>query len=345
LRVPPAVKYGGKVDCSPASFLCQENHKDRVKNLQSSKISPQLVLFMGILAASTASIFIRYAQVEVPSLAIAAYRMVLSGLILAPFALPSLRAEMRKLSRNELGLALLSGLFLALHFASWITSLEYTSVASSVVLVTTAPLWLAILAHLLLGERITRTTTLGLIIAFAGGIIVGVSDSCVQTVSGLQCPPLSEFVSGKGFLGNVLALIGAWTGAGYFLIGRRLRPKFSLTSYVFLVYGVAGLILALMVWVSATPVIGFSGQSYLWLLLLAVFPQILGHSSFNWALGHLPAAYISLPLLGEPLISTILALLLLNEFPSSIKIFGGLLILAGIVLGSVGQSAEAAPQV
>lgn len=316
-----------------------------MKNSQSAKISPQLVLFLGIVAASTASIFIRYAQFEVPSLAIAAYRMVFSGLILAPLALPTLRTEMRKLSRRELGFALLSGLFLALHFATWITSLEFTSVASSVVLVTTAPLWLAILAHLLLGERITRATSFGLIVAFIGGIIVGISDSCVQAASGLQCPPLSEFVSGERFLGNVLALIGAWTGAGYFLIGRRLRPKLSLMSYVFLVYGVAGLVLAAMVWVSATPAFGYSGQSYLWLLLLAIFPQILGHSSFNWALGHLPAAYISIPLLGEPLISTILALLLLDEIPSPIKIFGGLLILAGIVLGSLGQSAEPAPQV
>jgi len=316
-----------------------------VKNQQSTKISPQLVLFLGILAASTASILIRYAQIEVSSLAIAAYRMVLSGLILAPLALPTLRSELRKLSRGELGLAILSGLFLALHFATWISSLEYTSVASSVVLVTTSPLWLAILAHLLLGERISRKTSLGLIIAFIGGIIVGVSDSCVQMVNGLQCPPLSEFVSGERFLGNMLALIGAWTGAGYFLIGRRLRPKMSLTSYIFLVYGLAGLFLAVIVWATATPVFGFSGQSYLWLLLLAIFPQILGHSSFNWALGHLPAAYISLPLLGEPLISTFMALLLLNEVPSSIKIFGGLMILAGIVLGSIGQSAVSSPKV
>ena len=305
-----------------------------MKSSQSAKISPQIVLFLGILATSTASIFIRFAQVEVPSLVIAAYRMVLSGLILLPVALPARTAELRKLTRSELGLALLSGLFLALHFATWITSLEYTSVASSVVLVTTSPLWLAILAHLLLGERMTRSIILGLVIALVGGVIVGISDSCVQAVNGLQCPPFSEFIRGERFLGNALALIGAWTGAGYFLIRRRLRPQLSLTSYVFVVYGAAGFVLALIVWISAAPAFGYSPQIYLWLLLLALVPQILGHSSVNWALGHLPAAYISLPLFGEPLASTLLALVLLNEIPSPIKIFGGLLILAGIFLGS-----------
>lgn len=316
-----------------------------MKSQHAAKISPQIVLFLGILAASTASIFIRYAQVEVPSLVIAAYRMVFSGLILLPVALPSRSAELRKLSRRELGLALLSGLLLALHFATWITSLEYTSVASSVVLVTTSPLWLAILAHLLLGERITRLTLLGLAIALVGGVIVGISDSCVQAANGLNCPAFSDFIRGDRFLGNALALIGAWTGAGYFLIGRRLRPHLSLTSYIFLVYAAAGIFLALMVRISGAPAFGFSPPIYLWLLLLALIPQILGHSSFNWALGHLSAAYVSLPLLGEPLAATLLALLFLNEIPSSIKLFGGLLILAGIVLGARGQSAEKAAKV
>ncbi len=305
------------------------------------KFSPQIVLFLGILAASTASIFIRFAQQEAPSLVIAAYRMGLAGLILAPIALPSRSAELRKLSPKELGLALLSGLFLALHFATWIQSLEYTTVASSVVLVTTSPLWLAILANLLLGEEMRRATLIGLAIALFGGIIVGISDSCVEVTNGLQCPPFSDFVRGERFLGNALALVGAWTGAGYFLIGRRLRPHLSLTSYIFLVYGAAGLVLVVMVWLTGTPAVGFSGTTYIWLLLLAIVPQLIGHSSFNWALGHLPASYISLPLLGEPLASTLMALVLLNEVPSLIKVFGGALILIGIALGNRARSAEA----
>ena len=303
------------------------------------------MLFGGILAVSAASIFIRFAQQEAPSLIIAAYRMVVSGLVLTPLALPRRWPELRSLSRRELGLALLSGLLLALHFITWIQSLEMTSVASSVVLVTTSPLWLALLARLLLGEALSRRTAIGLFVALSGGVIMALSDSCDGPIGSLACPPLAEFVQGRAFLGNLLALIGAWTGAGYFLIGRRLRPSLSLTSYIFLVYSAAGLILALIVLASGIPAFGYSGQTVLWMVLLALLPQVLGHSSFNWALGHLPAAYISLPLLGEPLGTIFLAFFILGETPSSFKLVGAALILGGILLGSHTIRPQEVPQV
>jgi drug/metabolite transporter (DMT)-like permease len=311
-----------------------------MKKSNSLKISPQFVLFLGILAASTASILIRFAQVEVPSLVIAAYRMVLAGLIVAPFAIPSHSNELKALGRKELWLAALSGFFLAVHFATWIQSLEYSSIASSVVIVTTSPLWLAILARFILGERMGQWTVVGLVVGLTGGILIGISDSCVQGTSGIVCPSFANYLQGENFLGNFLALIGAWTGAGYFLIGRYLRPKLSLNSYVFLVYGIAGALLAFAVIVSGLPIFGYSWQSYIWMLLLAVFPQILGHSSFNWALGHLPAVYISLPLLGDPIGAIILGVLLFDEIPGSLKLIGAALILGGILLGSREQSVE-----
>jgi drug/metabolite transporter (DMT)-like permease len=311
-----------------------------MKKSNSLKISPQFVLFLGILAASTASILIRFAQVEVPSLVIAAYRMVLAGLIVAPFAIPSHSNELKALGRKDLWLAALSGFFLAVHFATWIQSLEYSSIASSVVIVTTSPLWLAILARFILGERMGQWTVVGLVVGLTGGILIGISDSCVQGTSGIVCPSFANYLQGENFLGNFLALIGAWTGAGYFLIGRYLRPKLSLNSYVFLVYGIAGALLAFAVIVSGLPIFGYSWQSYIWMLLLAVFPQILGHSSFNWALGHLPAVYISLPLLGDPIGAIILGVLLFDEIPGSLKLIGAALILGGILLGSREQSVE-----
>ncbi|MDA1330373.1 MAG: DMT family transporter [Chloroflexi bacterium] len=311
----------------------------------SRPISPQVVLFIGILAVSASSIFIRFAQAGAPSLVVAAYRMMVAGLVLAPVALPSRRTELRNLSRREVGLALFSGLLLAVHFATWIQSLEMTSVASSVVLVTTSPLWLAILAHLLLGERLARKTIMGLLVALVGGVIMALTDSCQVSGAAWNCPPIGEFVRGEAFLGNLLALIGAWSGAGYFLIGRRLRPHLSLTSYIFLVYGVSGLLLTGMVLLSGLPLFGYSSQTYFWMVLLALVPQILGHSSFNWALGHLPAAYISLPLLGEPVGTIILAYFILNETPGSFKLIGAALILAGILLGSRGSRGQEVPQV
>ena len=299
------------------------------------KIPPQLVLLLGIIAVSTASPLIRFAQGEASSLVIAAYRMGLSGLILLPLAVPRHNAELRKLTPGQLALAALSGLFLALHFATWILSLEYTSVASSVVLVTTNPLWVALLAPWFLKERLAPAFLIGLLVALAGGVIVAVSDSCAQTASGLVCPPLNEFVNGKAFWGDILALMGAWAGSGYILIGRRLRPRLSLAPYIFLVYGLAALALIGLVAVSGLPVSGFSPATYGYLLLLALVPQLLGHSSFNWALAHLPASYVSISLLGEPLGSTILAYFALGEIPGWLKICGAALILGGILFATL----------
>ncbi len=293
------------------------------------------MLLLGILGVSSASLLIRFAQHEAPSLVIAAFRMAFSGLILLPFTFPKHTAELRKLTRTELTLAALGGLLLAIHFASWILSLEYTSVASSVVLVTTNPLWVALLAPIFLKERLTPAVLLGMLVALVGSVVVGISNSCLQAGLGLQCPPLSEFIQGQGFWGDFLALVGAWTGAGYILIGRRLRPTLSLTPYIFLVYGLAALVLVAMVGFSGLPAFGFSPIIYVYMLLLALLPQLVGHSSFNWALASLPASYVSIALLAEPVGSTILAFFFLAETPSSLKIFGGILILAGIVLATL----------
>lgn len=300
-----------------------------------TRFPPQLVLIGGIFAVSSAALLIRFAQGEASSLVIAAYRMALSAIVLVPFTLPRYRGELRQLTRGELGLAILSGLLLAIHFASWIVSLELTSVASSVVLVTTNPLWVALLAPLVLKERMTPMIIIGMLVAFAGGAVVAMSDACIQPDGSLACPPLSEFVQGRAFLGDVLALVGAWSGAGYMLIGRRLRPTLSLTPYIFLVYGMAAITLVMMVAFSGQPVAGFSPAVYGSLILLALLPQLLGHSSFNWALAHLPASYVSIALLGEPVGSTLLALVLLNEVPSGMKILGAGLILAGILLATL----------
>lgn len=316
-----------------------------MKEPPQPSISPHIVVIFGILAVSAASIFIRFAQEEAPSLVIAAYRMGVAGLVLAPIALPRRQEELRSLGRRELWLALLAGLLLAIHFITWIQSLEMTTVASSVVLVTTSPLWLALLARFLLKEELQRRTLIGLLVALVGGVVIGVSDSCNGGGGGLNCPPLGEFLRGEAFLGNLLALVGAWTGAGYFLIGRRLRPRLSLVSYIFLVYGASGLILAATVFISGAPAFGYSPIIYLWMVLLGLVPQLLGHSSFNWALGNLPAAYISLPLLGEPVASTVLALFILGEVPSPLKVLGAALILAGIILGTQRNRGKSRPSV
>ncbi len=304
------------------------------KKNQHASLSPLLVLAIGILAVSTASVFIRFAQEQAPSLVIAAWRLSIASLVLAPIALTRRRAELSSLSRREFGLALLSGGFLAIHFATWISSLSYTTIASSVVLVSTVPLWVAFLSPFTIKEPMTRPVFLGMVLALLGGVIVGMSDTCSWEVGRLVCPLLSEFVQGKAFLGDLLALVGAITAAGYLLIGRGLRARVSLISYVFVVYGMAAICLVVVMLLAGGKPFGYPPVTYIWFFLLALVPQLIGHSTYNWALGYLSAAYVSIALLGEPIGSTILAYFLLHETPTVFKLAGALLILAGIYTAS-----------
>lgn len=302
--------------------------------LPSPRISPLLVLSIGILAVSTASIFIRYAQQDVPSMVIAAWRLSVATIILTPLVFIQKRDELSALKRRDLILALLSGFFLALHFATWITSLEYTSVASSVVLVTTTPLWVALFSPLVIKEPITRAILLGMLMSLVGGIIIGLSDTCDIVSAHLVCPPLAEFIRGEAFLGDFLALAGAWMAAAYVLIGRQLRGKMSLLGYIFLVYGMAAFVVIVIMLMFGQKALGYPSLAYFWMFMLALIPQLLGHSSFNWALRYLSAAYVSITLLGEPIGSTILAYFLLDETPTLLKVFGAILILFGILIAS-----------
>ena len=290
-------------------------------------------LVAAILAVSTASIFIRFAQADAPSLVIAALRLTFATLLLAPLALTRHREEIKGLTSREITLGIFSGLFLTVHFATWISSLEYTSVASSAVFVATGPLWVALLSPALLNERLTRAAIVGLTLALLGGAVVGLSDACVIQ-NGIQCPELDQVLQGRAMWGNFLALAGAWAVTGYLIIGRKLRAKISLISYIFVVYGISAIGLIIVMFVAGQSPLGYPIKTYGWIFLLALIPQIIGHSTFNWALGYLPAAFVAVTTLGEPVGSAILAFFILQETPSVIMILGGVLILFGIYLAS-----------
>ncbi len=302
------------------------------------RISMPFVLLTGVMAVSTASIFIKLAQDEAaPSIVIAAYRLSIASIALAPLALTRYRSELRALTKNQWLLALLAGIFLALHFAVWITSLQYTSVASSVVLVTTTPLWVAILSPLVLHERISHLAVLGLILALAGGVIVGISDGCTWQAGRIACPPLQSFLGGTASLGDFLALCGAWMATGYLLVGRKLREKMDLVPYIFIVYSMAAIVLVAILFGMGEKPFGYAPIVYLWFILLALIPQLAGHSIYNWALKYLPASFVSVALLGEPIGSTILAYFILQQHPGWITVSGAVVILAGIWLVSKAQ--------
>lgn len=302
--------------------------------LNKPRFHPLIVMIVGIMAVSTSSIFIRYAQQDAPSIVVAAGRLTFASLLLAPVALTRYRGELRSLSRRQVGLTMVAGAVLAIHFVTWITSLEYTTVASSVVLVTTNPLWVALLSPLFLKERITPMILLGIALALTGGVVVGLSDACTLDAAGLACPPAATFFSGRAFIGDALALLGAFAAAAYLMIGRGVRGGISLISYTFLVNGAAAVVLLILLVVSGNSLLGYPPRLFFWLLMLALVPQLLGHSTFNWALKYLSAAYVSVSFLGEPIGTVILAYFLLAEIPSGIKIIGAILILTGIAVAS-----------
>ena len=174
---------------------------------------------------------------------------------------------------------------------------------------------------------------IGMLLALLGGTVIALGDSC-QISGGLVCPSMSGFLHGDALLGNFLALVGAWALAGYLIIGRKLRSGMSLVPYIFLVYGVAAVALCTAMLVAGQRPTGFSGMTYVWILLLALVPQLIGHSTFNWILRYVPATMVAITTLGEPVGSAVLAYFILQEIPASLTLFGGVLILVGIYVSS-----------
>lgn len=293
-------------------------------NYNDPPVSPYFALTLGIFAVSTGAIFARLAG-EAPSLVIAAYRVMLASLVILPVAWFKARQEIMALSGRDILLALGSGLFLALHFATWISSLAYTSVTNSVVLVNTNPLWVGLLTPFFTKERITPVAKVSIGLSVLGGVIIGYGD----------------FALGEDALfGDLLALMGSICAAIYLLIGRNIRPRLSLIGYIMLCYGCAAVILWAMVLAMGLPVTGFSGETVAAFWAMALIPQLIGHTSYNWSLRWLSAGTIAVSLLGEPIGSTILAYLLFGEGLTWAKVIGGGLILAAIYLTSLPASSN-----
>lgn len=239
--------------------------------------------------------------------------------------------ELRTLTRNDILWAGASGAFLALHFGTWITSLEYTTVASSVVLVSTGPLWVAVLSMLVLRERVGGAALLGLALAIMGGVVIAGGKACTWN-GGLHCSPLDVTGDGRALWGDFLALAGAWAVSGYLVIGRRLRARLSLMPYIFLVYGFAAIGLLIAALAMGDLRLILPPAAYAWIILLAIVPQLVGHSTYNWALAYLPATLVAVTTLGEPVGSAILAFIILDERPGGLVLVGAVLIMAGIYI-------------
>lgn len=285
--------------------------------------NPHLALVSGVLAVSTGAIFARLA--ESPALVTAAYRVGLSMLILVPVAWWKTRWELRRLSLRDLRMAGLAGFFLALHFAAWISSLDYTSVANSVVLVNTNPIWVGLLSPFMAGERIGSRTLAGIVLGVAGGAVIGAGDFAAP---------------GRALFGDLLALAGGLCAACYILLGRNLRGRLSLTAYITLCYGSAAIVLWVFVLGAGMPVSGFGSSTWASLWGMAIVAQLIGHSSYNWALKWFSAGLIAVSLLGEPIGATLLAYIIFGEGVTVAKWFGGGLILVAICIAASGEEPD-----
>ena len=281
---------------------------------------PFLVLGFGVVVVSFAAILIRFAHAEgASSLAIAAVRLGVAAAVIAPFAWLRAGGEMLRLGRRELGLCLLSGALLAVHFWAWITSLEHTSVASSTALVTTNPLWVALASAILLRERPGGAAVAGIVLTLIGSVLVFAVDA------GRAPSPGSA-----PMLGNVLALVGAIAASGYLLAGRALRLRVSLLAYIWLAYSIAATLL-----LSASIATGISfkslpGAAWIFMIALALGPQLIGHTTFNWALRRLTATFVAVAILGEPVGSALLAYFFFGEQFNALHFAGFVLLLLGI---------------
>jgi drug/metabolite transporter (DMT)-like permease len=286
------------------------------------------VLFIGITSVALAAVLVKMALLEnVPALVVADTRLILAALILTPMTLRRHSAVLRGLDRRSILLIVTAGVFLAVHFASWVSSLQYTSVLISVVMVTTSPVWVGLLEVFVLKTRLNWAVVAGIVVTIIGSILLAIpqpeSDQAAVTLGN------SELIGGG------LALLGAITFSVYMIIGSKMRERLPLLAYLWGVYGTAAIVLLIFVALSGASFTGHSPTGYLLLLLITIFPQLIGHSSLNYALAYLSATYISVATQLEPIGSAIVAYFVLSETPTALQIFGSAIILAGVLVATL----------
>jgi drug/metabolite transporter (DMT)-like permease len=278
-------------------------------------INPYLAILVGVFAVSFSSILVRLCTA--PPLIIAAYRLIFTFCFLAPFALSGGASALRGMTARQVRLSAASGIFLALHFVTWFTSLKYTSIASSVVLVTIQPLFVVIGSFVFFRERVPGKALYGGLLAFIGSVVIAATDFQV---------------GGDAFIGDLLAIVAAIMVSGYLLIGRKIRGDVPLPAYTFVTYGASAIALAGASLAAGLPFHPYPGMDWLIFLGLALVCTILGHTVFNWVLRYVQASVVSVSVLGEPLGAILWAAVFLGENPTPRQAVGGGIIFAGLYL-------------
>ncbi len=274
---------------------------------------PFVILGIALVAVSNGAIFARLA--EAPPLAIAAWRVGFAVIVVLPLAITAPRTA--ALGRRAVACAAGAGIMLALHFATWIASLDHTTIARSVLFVSTSPIWVAVLRFLGGGGLPSGRTLAALALAIAGAAVVGGGGP------------------GGAWLGDLLALAGGLAMAGYFLCSRAAQSELAFRHYLGIAYGIAAAVLFAAVALTGTPASGFDPRTWWALAAMAAVSQLIGHSGYNWSLRHLDPLFVAVVSVGEPVLAALLGWWLLGESVDARTVAGGLLILAGIALATL----------
>lgn len=278
-------------------------------------IHPYIPIFIGVISVSLSAIFVKLANADAG--VIAFYRMLFSVLIMLPWFLMNYRHEVKELSKRDWLFSSIAGVFLAFHFILWFESLNYTSVASSTVLVTMQPLFAFIGTYLFFKEKITLKTIVAGTIAILGSILISWGDFQI---------------SGSALYGDILALVACALVTGYLLFGQDVRKRLSLVTYTMVVYSISTITLFFYIIAKDESFGPYPAMEWFWFILLAIIPNLLGHNLFNWSLKWVSTNVISIAILFEPVGAAILAIFIFEEYLSATQIIGGLIVLAGILL-------------
>ncbi|MFB6274653.1 MAG: DMT family transporter, partial [Halothece sp.] len=299
--------------------------------IQTQKLGQVLiVLLFGVVGVSTAAIFIRLClQVAEESglgfsLFIAACRLMIASLIIVPFVQPS---SLSKVPKKGYWHAIAAGITLSIHFAAWITSLSFTSIAASTTIVTTNPIWVTLLSWLWFQEIPKRLTILGIVIALLGGFCIAIGDA-------------DSLNSGSNpLLGDGLALLGAWSVSCYLLLGKQAQALgLTIRNYSAIAYTTAAIILLPLPLFFGIHYFGYPAELYIYLLGMAIFSQVLGHTSFNWAVRFISPTLVTLAILFEPVSASLLGFFIFGEVPSQLVLVGALILLVGVAIAVLAQN-------
>ncbi|PKH08998.1 DMT family transporter [Planomicrobium sp. MB-3u-38] len=282
--------------------------------MEKSAIHPYIPIIVGVISVAMSAIFVKMTNAD--SGVTAFYRMLFSILIMSPLFFFKYTHEVKKLSKRDWLFTTIAGIFLAFHFILWFESLNYTSVASSTVLVTLQPLFAFAGTYFFFKEKLSVKTIVSALIAIGGSVLIAYGDFKI---------------SGQALFGDILALIACALITAYLLFGQDIRKRLSLVTYTFVVYGVSTITLFFYIVLKGESFGPYPAQEWMWFVLLAIIPNLLGHTLFNWALKWVSTNVISIAILFEPVGAAVLAYFILGEYLNASQIIGGTVVILGIM--------------